>query len=136
MRNNRSANRKLPIGAIVLEGRNESNGDLSGQEGKKEIVRREIYQGGREEIASPFKSENTDSQDSEADQKDGRFIASEGVEAWDRFRSSTITLRFPNQNSSSNHVQLRTVRDYGVCSRHVYGGERYRYAYRTIHNLG
>jgi hypothetical protein len=23
---------------------------------------------------------------------------------------------FPNQNSSSNHVQLRSVRDYGVCS--------------------
>jgi hypothetical protein len=42
----------------------------------------------------------------------------------------------PNKNSSSNHVQLRSVRDYGVCSRHVYGGERYRYAYRTIHNLG
>jgi len=32
---------------------------------------------------------------------------------------------FPSQNSSSNHVQLPSVRDYGVCSRHVYGGERY-----------
>jgi hypothetical protein len=26
---------------------------------------------------------------------------------------------FPNRNSSSNYVQLRTVRNYGVCSRHI-----------------
>jgi hypothetical protein len=32
---------------------------------------------------------------------------------------------FPNRNSSSNYVQLRIVRNYGVCSRHVYGVERY-----------
>jgi hypothetical protein len=30
---------------------------------------------------------------------------------------------FPNRNSNSNHVQLRTVRNYDVRSRHVYGGE-------------
>ncbi len=68
--------------------------------------------------------------------KNGRPVALEGAEAGDRFRLSTITVRFPNQNSSSNHVPLPSVRDYGVCSRHVYGGERYRCAYRTIHNLG
>ena len=88
------------MGAIVLEGRSESNGDRSGQENKKENRSPRIYQGRREGIASPFESENAPGQDSEADQKNGRFIASEGTQAWHQPRSLEITARHPISGTS------------------------------------
>src|SRR5882757_4696876 len=79
------------MGAIVLEDRSESNGDRSGQENKKENRSPRIYQGRREGIAGPFESENAPGQDSKADQKNGRFIASEGTQAGYQPRTSPIT---------------------------------------------
>ena len=80
------------MGAIVLEGRSESNGDRSGQENKKENRSPRIYQGRREGITSTLKSKNAVSQNYEADQKNGRVIALESVEAWDQPRPSQATI--------------------------------------------
>ena len=56
---------------------------------KKNIVRREYTKADVKELSS-FKSKNSVSQNREADEKNGRFIASEGVEAWDQTGASQI----------------------------------------------
>jgi hypothetical protein len=55
---------------------------------KKKIVRREYTKAAREGITSSFESQNANSQDYEADQENGRFIAPESVEARDQLRPS------------------------------------------------
>ena len=50
---------------------------------KKKIVRRECTKADVKELRAQRESEDAIGQNYEADQKNGRFVASEGVEAWD-----------------------------------------------------
>ena len=57
---------------------------------KKKILTAGIYKSRCQGIAGSFESKNTGSQDCETDEKDSRFVASKGAEAWDPFGSSTV----------------------------------------------
>jgi hypothetical protein len=50
---------------------------------KEENHSTRIHQGRRQGITGTFESEDAISQNYEADQKNGRFVASEGTQAWD-----------------------------------------------------
>ena len=75
----------------------ESNGDRRGQESKEENCSTGIHQGRREGVTSSFESEDAVSQNYEADQKNGRFIASEGAQPRHQSRASEIMARQARQ---------------------------------------
>ena len=66
-------------------------GDRSGKESKKENRSTRVHQGRREGTTGPFESEDANNQNHEADQKNGRFVASESAQARHRSRASPIT---------------------------------------------
>src|SRR5260370_12121847 len=66
-------------------------GDRSGKESKKENRSTRVHQGRREGTTGPFESEDANNQNHEADQKNGRFVASESAQARHRSRAPPIT---------------------------------------------
>ena len=58
---------------------------------QKKIVRREYTKADVKELRGPFESEDANNQNHEADQKNGRFVASESAQARHRSRASPIT---------------------------------------------
>ena len=58
---------------------------------KKKIVRREYTKADVKGTTGPFESEDANNQNHEADQKNGRFVASESAQARHRSRASPIT---------------------------------------------
>ena len=69
----------------------EAMGDRSGKESKKENRSTRVHQGRCEGTTGPFESEDANNQNHEADQKNGRFVASESAQARHRSRASPIT---------------------------------------------
>jgi hypothetical protein len=86
----------------------ESNGDRSGQENKEENCSTGIHQGRREGVTSSFESEDAVSQNYEADQKNGRFIASEGAQPRHQSRASEIMARQARQVVNADDQLGRT----------------------------
>ena len=68
-----------------------SMGDRSGKESTKENRSARVHQGRREGTTGPYESEDANNQNHEADQKNGRFVASESAQARHRSRASPIT---------------------------------------------
>jgi hypothetical protein len=66
-------------------------GDRRGKESKKENRSTRVHQGRREGTTGTFESEDASNQNHEADQKNGRFVASESAQARHRSRASPIT---------------------------------------------
>jgi hypothetical protein len=67
----------------VLEGLSNQMEIEVAKKAKKKIVRRECTKADVKELRAQRESEDAIGQNYEADQKNGRFVASEGVEAWD-----------------------------------------------------
>jgi hypothetical protein len=88
----------------------ESNGDRNSQESKEKVVRREYTKGDMKGIARSFKGENTDSP-SEADQKDGRFIASEGTQAQHQPRASQIAAEHPISGTTDSSLFAKLIKE-------------------------
>jgi hypothetical protein len=62
---------------------------------KKKVVRREYTKGDMNELRAHSKARTPIAKDTEVDQKDGRFIASEGTQARHQPRASQIAAEHP-----------------------------------------